>query len=89
MEVEGSPNLSDQATDVDETQEAFADEPLADAEWLECRKQKERRRKSNRKSYRNDSTEVVRTHRRILGGFPMTKSTHFFLLLCFLGSLLP
>ena len=34
LEVEDSPNSSDQATDVEETQEAYADEPLADAEWL-------------------------------------------------------
>ena len=34
LEVEDSPNLSDQATDVEERQEAYADEPLADAEWL-------------------------------------------------------
>ena len=32
LEVKGSPHSSDQATDVEETQEAFADEPLADAE---------------------------------------------------------
>ena len=32
LEVEDSPNSSDQATDVEETQEAYADEPLADAE---------------------------------------------------------
>ena len=34
LEVEDSPNSSDQARDVEETQEAYADEPLADAEWL-------------------------------------------------------
>ena len=34
LEVEDSPNSSDQATDVEETQEAYADEPLADAELL-------------------------------------------------------
>ena len=34
LEVEDSPNSSYQATDVEETQEAYVDEPLADAEWL-------------------------------------------------------
>ena len=33
MEVEGSPNSSDQ--DGEDSDEAYADEPLADEEWLE------------------------------------------------------
>ena len=36
MEVEGSPNSSDQdGEDSDKELEAYADEPLADEEWLE------------------------------------------------------
>ena len=42
LEVEDSPNLSDQATDVEERQEAYADEPLADAEWLALYEQERR-----------------------------------------------
>ena len=35
LEVKGSPNLSAAASDEDGTQEAYADDPLADEEWLE------------------------------------------------------
>ena len=35
LEVKGSPNLSATASDEDGTQEAYADDPLADEEWLE------------------------------------------------------
>ena len=42
LEVEGSPNSSDHA-DVQETQKAYADEPLADAEWLALYEQERRK----------------------------------------------
>jgi len=34
LEVEGSPNSSYMASDKEGTQEAYADDPLADEEWL-------------------------------------------------------
>ena len=34
LEVEGSSNASDQSSDTDEAGEAYADEPIADEEWL-------------------------------------------------------
>ena len=43
LEVEGSPNVSDQDHETsDEGEEAYADEPLADNEWL-ARYEEERR----------------------------------------------
>ena len=42
LEVEGSPNSSDQATDVEDMQEAYTDKPLADAKWLALYKQERR-----------------------------------------------
>ena len=35
LEVEGSPNSSFAASDEEDTHEAYADDPLADEEWLE------------------------------------------------------
>lgn len=37
LEVEGSPNLSSTASNEEGTQEAYADDLLADEEWLEFR----------------------------------------------------
>ena len=62
LEVEDSPNSSDQATDVEETQEAYADEPLADAEWLALYEQERRTEEELEKTLqkRLDGTEEVR-----------------------------
>ena len=62
LEVEDSPNLSDQATDVEETQEAYADEPLADAEWLALYEQERRTEEELEKTLqkRLNGTEEVR-----------------------------
>lgn len=62
LEVEDSPNSSDQATDVEETQEAYADEPLADAEWLALYEQERRTEEELEKTLqkRLNGTEEVR-----------------------------
>ena len=62
LEVEDSPNSSDQATDVEKTQEAYADEPLADAEWLALYKQERRTEEELEKTLqkRVSGTEEVR-----------------------------
>ena len=62
LEVEDSPNSSDQATDVEETQEAYADEPLADAEWLALYEQGRRTEEELEKTLqkRLNGTEEVR-----------------------------
>ena len=62
LEVEDSPNSSDQATDVEETQEAYADEPLADAEWLALYEQGRRTEEELEKTLqkRVSGTEEVR-----------------------------
>lgn len=38
LEVEGSPNSSSTASDEEDTHRAYADNPLADKEWLELYK---------------------------------------------------
>ena len=62
LEVEDSPNSSDQATDVEETQEAYAYEPLADAEWLALYEQERRTEEELAKTLqkRLNGTEEVR-----------------------------
>ena len=62
LEVEDSPNSSNQATDVEETQEAYADEPLADAEWLALYEQERRTEEELEKTLqkRLNGTEEVR-----------------------------
>ena len=42
LEVEGSPNSSYIASDEEGTQEAYADDPLADEEWYERDRKKGR-----------------------------------------------
>ena len=62
LEVEGSPNSSYIASDEEGTQEAYADDPLADEEWLELyerdRKEEEALEKTLQK--RRNGTEKVR-----------------------------
>ena len=62
LEVEGSPNSSYKASDEEGTQEAYADDPLADEEWLELyerdRKEEEALEKTLQK--RLNGTEKVR-----------------------------
>ena len=62
LEVEDSPNSSDQATDVEETQEAYANEPLADAEWLALYEQERRTEEELEKTLQKhvNGTEEVR-----------------------------
>ena len=62
LEVVDSPNSSDQATDVEETQEAYADEPLADAECLALYEQGRRTEEELEKTIqkRVSGTEEVR-----------------------------
>ena len=64
LEVEDSPNLSDQATDVEERQEAYADEPLADAEWLASYEQERRTEEELEKTLQKRlyGTEEVRDY---------------------------
>jgi len=63
LEVEGSPNLSYMASDEEGTQEAYADDWLADEEWLALyerdRKQEEALEKTLQK--RLNGAEKVRT----------------------------
>ena len=62
LEVKGSPNSSYIASDEEGTQEAYADDPLADEEWLELyerdRKEEEALEKTLQK--RRNGTEKVR-----------------------------
>lgn len=62
LEVEGSPNSSYMASDEEGTKEAYADDPLADEEWLKLyereRKEEEALEKTLQK--RLNGTENVR-----------------------------
>ena len=62
LEVEGSPNSSSAASDEEATQEVYADDPLADEEWLELYEQGRKKEEALEKTLqkRLNGTEKVR-----------------------------
>jgi len=62
LEVEGSPNLSYVASDEEGTQEAYADDPLADEEWLVLYERDRKEEEALEKTLQNrlNGTENVR-----------------------------
>ena len=62
LEVEGSPNSSFAASDEEDTHKAYADDPLADEEWLELYEQERKEEEALEKTLqkRLNGTEEVR-----------------------------
>ena len=62
LEVEGSPNSSFAASDEEDTHKAYADDPLADEEWLELYEQERKEEEALEKTLQNrlNGTEEVR-----------------------------
>ena len=62
LEIEGSPNSSLTASDEEDTHEAYADDPLADEEWLELYEQERKEEEALEKTLQKhlNGTEEVR-----------------------------
>ena len=60
LKVEGSPNLSAMASDEDGMQEAYADDPLADEEWLELYERKRKEEEALEKEICPEMQEVAK-----------------------------